>query len=228
MDWLHRQQTLTGLLSTKWDLLKFAAMVFLPVPLVLPLVALPMWRGRKLRGPLLLLGIVWLVTQVTIWNWPHYVAPIAPILLLALVYGLRNLAVFARSRHWQFSPVKLLVAAQVLWFTSAVWNHVREPVAGWQHQRVAMLAHLASQPGSDLVFVEYSPLHHPHREWVYNDANLHKSPVVWAHSMSPAENAELMDYYPNRKVWHLAADLDPPRLMKVNREAKPQLAGSGR
>lgn len=226
MDWLHKQQTFKGLVSTKWELLKFAAMVFLPIPLVLPLVALPMWRGRKLRGPLLMLVAVWLITQVTIWNWPHYIAPIAPVLMLLLVYGLRNLTVFARSRQWQFSPLKWIAVAQVLWFGSAVWSHVNAPVAGWEHQRAAMLKHLVQQPGDDLVLVEYTPLHHPHLEWVYNEADLENAQVVWAHSMSPAENDELIRYYAGRNVWRLAADTDPPRLLKVEQPQGPQLANS--
>jgi len=224
MEWLHRQQTFAGLMSTKWELLKFAAMVFLPLPLVLPLVVMPMWRGRKLRGPLLMLGLVWLITQITIWNWPHYIAPIAPLLMLTLVYGLRNLTVFARSRDWNFSPLRWIAVAQVLCFASAVWTHVNAPIAGWEHQRSAMLKHLVEQPGDDLVLVEYTPLHHPHLEWVYNGADLENADVVWAHSMSAAENAELVDYYAGRNVWRLAADMNPPRLRKVEQPEGAQLA----
>src|SRR5690606_17243007 len=139
-------------------------------------------------------------------------APVAPIVLLAAVYGLRNLRV--ATRQWQWSPLslKLLLAAQAAVFICAAAGWVTEPQAGWHHHKAALEEYLADQPGRHLVFVEYAPQHVPQEEWVYNSADLDEAEVVWAHSMSPEENAELVDYYRDRQVWRVAADLPRPLL----------------
>ncbi len=227
MEWFDKQQTWWGLLETKAGFLYFAMIVLAPFPLLVPLLAYPWWRGRNLRGPLLLLAIVWLVTQLTIWNWPHYIAPIAPVLLLVAVYGLRN--VRAATREWTWSPlaVKLIVAAQVAVFVSSAVAWVTEPAGGWHHYKAAYNAYLEEQPGKHLVLVGYSPMHHPHEEWVYNAADLDGSRVLWAHSMSPTENAELLEYFGDRQVWRLAADLPKPRLARYQQpDSELQLVGA--
>ena len=59
-------------------------------------------------------------------------------------------------------------------------------------------------PQKDLIFVKYSPDHNPHFDWVYNRADINHSEVVWALSLTSAENQKLIDYFPDRKVWQLS------------------------
>jgi len=44
---------------------------------------------------------------------------------------------------------------------------------------------------------------------VYNEADIDRSKLIWAQEMSPAENAELMRYYKDRKVWLVQPDRNP-------------------
>lgn len=212
MDWFDKQQSLAGLAQTKLGFLYYVAMVLMPLPLLAPVALFPWWRGTKLRGPLCVAIATWLVTQVTVWNWPHYIAPVAPVVLLVAVSGLRNLRVLTRHWTWAAATPRLVVYAQAAMFLWAATTWVQEPAGGWHWYRHALAEHLTSQPGRHLVLVEYTPMHEPLEEWVYNQADIDHAKVIWAHAMSPTENAELASYFHDRKIWRLAADLPQPRL----------------
>jgi hypothetical protein len=64
-----------------------------------------------------------------------------------------------------------------------------------------------------LVIVRYSPQHSPHIEYVFNRANIDSSQIVWARDMGEAKNKELLDYYPDRRVWLLQPDAPPLSLI---------------
>jgi hypothetical protein len=73
-------------------------------------------------------------------------------------------------------------------------------------QRDQVLTFLQKQPGQQLVLVRYGPHHHADSEWVYNDANIDQSRIVWAHAMPGGKDDELLRYYPDRRVWILDED----------------------
>jgi hypothetical protein len=79
-------------------------------------------------------------------------------------------------------------------------------VGSWAYRRAEIAANLREKPGLHLVVVRYSPNHVVDQEWVYNDADIDKSKVVWAREMDEAHNRVLLDYFINRKVWLLRAD----------------------
>jgi hypothetical protein len=66
---------------------------------------------------------------------------------------------------------------------------------------------------SHLVIVRYGAEHSVHDEWVYNDADIDNSKVVWAREMDSERNLELMDYFKNRRVWLLQADAKVPDIV---------------
>ena len=72
--------------------------------------------------------------------------------------------------------------------------------------RDQVLTFLDKQPGQQLVLVRYGPHHSVHEEWVYNNANIDTSRIVWARAMPDGQDAELLRYYPNRRVWILDDD----------------------
>jgi hypothetical protein len=73
-------------------------------------------------------------------------------------------------------------------------------------EREQVLSFLRQQPGQALVLVRYGPHHIVHYEWVYNDANIDQSRIVWAHAMPGGKDDELLRYYPDRRVWILDDD----------------------
>jgi len=67
--------------------------------------------------------------------------------------------------------------------------------------RARIVKELNEAGGQHLVFVRFRPQPGFDYDWVYNDADIDRSPIVWARDMDPALNAELMKYYPDRKAW---------------------------
>jgi hypothetical protein len=67
---------------------------------------------------------------------------------------------------------------------------------------------LKQQGGQHLIVVRYGPRHSSHQEWVYNEADIDNSRVVWAREMDPARNRRLLEYFKNRHAWLLDVDDD--------------------
>jgi hypothetical protein len=110
--------------------------------------------------------------------------------------------------------IPLLACAMILLRIAAVEFHVQiEPA--WPRgnlDRAAVAGELARIPGKQLVLVSYSPLHNVDWEWVWNDADIDNSKVVWARVMGSAQNEELLNYFNDRHVWQINGDASPPRL----------------
>ena len=76
---------------------------------------------------------------------------------------------------------------------------------------------LRKSPGNHLIVVRYKQDHDPFTEWVYNDADIDSSKIIWAREMGPSENKKLLDYFNERHAWLLDADDNPPKLMPYAR-----------
>jgi hypothetical protein len=48
--------------------------------------------------------------------------------------------------------------------------------------------------------------------YVYNDANIDASKIVWARDLGPADDAALLAYFKDRRVWLLDAGNREPQL----------------
>ena len=84
-------------------------------------------------------------------------------------------------------------------------DHFGSARAGIEHR-------LETTPGKQLVFVRYSDDHEPSDEWVYNNADLDASKVIWARAMDFESDAELASYYHGRRVWMVLPDERTPLL----------------
>ena len=78
--------------------------------------------------------------------------------------------------------------------------------------RAKAVAQLEAMPGDQLVIVRYNQYHNSDNEWVYNRADIDSAKIVWARDMGDSGNAELIRYFPQRRVWLAEPDLAPPRL----------------
>lgn len=214
---------------------RFYRFFFLPpLYLVLPvfLVTLREWRFAWI---MLALFIFSLGANFYPYFYPHYIAAVTCLFILASVTAVERLARMT-IRGWPAgqhaaSLVVLLCAAHFLfWYGLHAFENeevVRAlaPYETWDlinhgdlEGRRAVNNRLAEVPGKQLVFVRYWP-QHQFKEWVHNAADIDGARVVWARDLGPTENEKLRGYYPDRTIWLLEPDANPPRLSRYSAEA---------
>jgi hypothetical protein len=183
--------------------------------LTIPLFTLP-WtlRDRRIRW-LLIAGAVSIAgTAVVTFFIPHYVAVITAIIIGLVLQGMRHLRVWRpEGRPIGLALVRALVVVSFLLVPVHAWLWARRGPAALESmgpQRARILTKLEALPDRQLVMVRYQSPHDPLQEWVYNNADIDGSKVVWARDMGAAKNQELIDYYKDRKVWLVEPDEKPP------------------
>jgi hypothetical protein len=189
--------------------------------LTLPLLALPRIVGqRKMRLPLLICATTIVGFAVQTWTLPHYFSPTTAALYLLLVQGMRHLWLWKQSRRDSIGQalvrnIPVIACGMILLRVTAVLTHTNiEPA--WPRgnlERARTLAQLQQQPGPQLVIVRYGPHHDVDREWVYNDADIDHSKVVWARDMGKDNNRELLRFFRGRTTWLLDPDSNPSQQM---------------
>jgi len=163
----------------------------------------------------------------------HYVAAATCLFVLVSVRGLRQI----HGLRPEAAQVLLFlcIAHFIFWYGMHVFDtedfsQAVRPYESWDainhgnpERRMAVKEQLAGIPGPVLVFVRYWPQHIFQDEWVYNEADLDRSRVVWARDLGDTENRKLRQYYPSRSVWLLEPDARPPKLAPYD-EVKPEPA----
>ncbi len=139
----------------------------------------------------------------------HYLAAIVCLFILMSVNGLARRGVAARPL------IFLCVAIFVYDYTS--FAMAKTP----PNRRTAVAADVAAVKGRLLIFVRYWPAHHFQEEWVWNEADIDKARVVWARDLGEPENEKLRRYFPDRAVWLLEPDANPPQLTPYIPEPPP-------
>lgn len=185
-------------------------------------------RKRRWRLAVLAVAVCALAIGVVAWRLsPHYAAPLTGPVYLAVVGGLRRMALWRPRRTY---IGELLAAGCVL--SAFAMPGVRAKAPGWGEKVTALevvpwyntytmhlperdrvLAELESKPGKHLALVLYQPGHNVHMEWVYNRADIDASKVVWARfPEDKQQRQELIRYYRGRSVWMIWPDIEPVRL----------------
>jgi hypothetical protein len=188
---------------------------YLGPALTVPLLAL-LWavRQRWAAFALLAVGFLLAVMLTTPPLFPHYVAPITALVFFLVIQSARHFRVWLwRRRHGRATRLRPACAV-LLALVVLVWMYraQREPPPGWGFTRAALRHELTAKGGRHLVIACYDAGHNPSLEWVYNEADIDGSAVVWARDMGAQRNRELIDAYPGRQVWWLRADVRPARL----------------
>jgi hypothetical protein len=216
----EKNRTFSGYLRRAAEKLISWWQFYLGPLLTLPLLAFPaVVRQRKMRLPLVICATMIAGFAVQTWTLPHYFSPATSALYILLVQGMRHL--------WHCSPgrrpigqalvraIPALACAMILLRVTAVLTHTRiEPV--WPRgnlERAALLHQLRQLPGLQLVIVGYGLHHNVDHEWVYNDADIDRSKVVWARDMGKDDNQELLQYFRGRNVWLVEGDNPAPKLL---------------
>jgi hypothetical protein len=188
--------------------------------------------SRNTRLLILTLGCAVLGSLLPIYFDPKYVAASTCVVLGLIMVSLQHI----RKWRWRGKPVGVAFARAVIvipvimfvaraavplmhrplppelpvtWYSPPLYGHI---------DRMSVVAQMGSSD-KELVFVRYGLDHNVGMEWVYNDAEIDHSRVVWARDMGDGMNQELIKYYKERRAWLLEPDHSPPVLLRYKEQA---------
>lgn len=193
---------------------------FLGAALVVPFVAgVRLKTARWTRFAWLSLAVVGVGVLSETYCFPHYLAPVAPVIIYFIVQGLRSWMLSRPAREVASSPRQFLASALVgvacLCVLTAGISRSSISQDAWHLQRADIVRQLQQTAEQDLVLVRYGPGHSVDEEWVHNAADIDSSDVVWARSLSARQNRQLLDYYPSRNAWLWEPDTLPLKLQPL-------------
>ncbi len=176
--------------------------------------SLRQWRFAWAIGTMLLFA---LGTNLYAYFYPQYIAALTCLFVLISVQGLRALGDTPRKL-----AVSLCAASFLFWFglylsgaddllpitAQQSWYYINR---GDSQGRAAAAQKLAQAPGRQLVFVRYAESHR-FAEWIHNDADIDSAQTIWANDLGTEENDKLIHYFPQRTVWLMEPDAQPPAL----------------
>jgi len=180
----------------------------------LALPAIPfLFRKRKTRLLLITFLLVTAGVFAVIWSNAHYAAPLTCVVFALAVQAIRymrNMRIGARSTGVAFARAIVLVL--ILDTGISVARGICDPLL-WPCEgdpsRVAIADKLAHTPGKHLIMVRYEKDNHNiHDEWVYNGAEIDNAKVLWAREVDAEQNAKLVAYFKDRKIWLVTPDSD--------------------
>lgn len=205
-------------------------------PYLLPLYLLALQKIRDIRvlvGGITVVGVC-VISVLTSRGWPHYVAPVLPMMIGLTVVGAIQLSSFklGGSRAGLTALLVLLLLhadyeiRKIAFSATQVFSPVNRPPNELTKTNIDTM--LQQQPGNHLVFVRYLEGHDVGREYVYNRADIPSSKVIWAREMTYEKNKTLCALYPERHLWllHVRTEpiqlesYDPARFPKAQAEAE--------
>jgi hypothetical protein len=203
--------------------IRFFRFFLLPPLYIALLFFLPALREPRYLWASASVAIFALGSNVYPYYYPHYIAAVTCLLVLFSVEGLRRLGGDAMRivallclAHFAFWYGIHLFGDETLFIATGPYESWDFINFGDSEGRIAINRQLAAAPGKQLVFVRFGP-RHLLREWERNEADIDRSRVVWALDRGDEEDAKLMKYYPDRRVWVVEPDATPPKLTEVAR-----------
>lgn len=162
----------------------------------------------------------------------HYFAPISAAMYILLVQGIRHLRFLrVNNRRVGLALARLALLTAAIGFVANVFSLPYQRAIYDREQqrypRARIAREMEARPGKQLVIVHFAEGHDPGDEYVYNRADIDNAKVVWAREFDPEKQKQLLDYYPDRKVWVLDVDASPtPRLYTLQESKKAVLTKS--
>jgi hypothetical protein len=196
----------------------------LPLFLALPFAL----RDRRVRF-LVIEFVVCLAGLFTVvYSLPHYAAPLTCVIYALVVQSVRHLRTLRyRGRATGAALARVAVALLVAGTGVSVYHLATSPVDGWASSAdaggkpgpAAIEQQLRRVEGKHLILARYGASHSPHREWVYNHADIDGSKIVWARELDAEQNTRLLHYFAERKVWLVEPDHVPIKLQPYSGRA---------
>ncbi|MDP9114477.1 MAG: hypothetical protein M3O20_12455, partial [Acidobacteriota bacterium] len=199
-------------------------------------------RTLEEQATVLLLVVMLLMIAPVIAAQPHYVAAFAGVFYLRFLHSVKRLWSW---RQWGKPVGRILASGLLALIFGQLWVNLAGNfgsgkdrdgypfgrdiysrglairTASFAAERYSMLQRLEQLPGRQLVMVRYAPEHDPQNDWVYNEADIDASRVVWAREMGPKQDEPFFEYFYDRKVWLLEPDLSPPKLSRCPGVGQP-------
>jgi hypothetical protein len=220
-----RNATPLGLLKNSTLKLQELWRFYFGPALSVPLIVLPLvWRQRRLRLLVVTAALTLLATLIEVGSSPHYAAAATGCFLAVTVVCFRRLC----ARPWGVrftiaAPAIVVVILGVriglekfhLPFTQRVNYESWCCVQPGNPAKARILKMLDSLGGRHLVLVK--PKADPDNvfQWIYNDADIEASKVIWARDLGPQENVALLGYFHDRTIWSLDPDANPPQAVAL-------------
>jgi hypothetical protein len=213
----------------------YPEVLFTPTLLLLPWILRRRGMPMAIAICMLLLGVQLVETFMS----PAYISPVASLFFLYFVQGLRQMyqcswhgkpsGSFIVRSLFSVYAISLCVAGTLLFRgesrgssansstedmngsnpRSTTNDSQRKLTVDWHRQRAAIETELNQTDGLHLVLVRYRGDHNTHHEWVYNGADIDGAKVVWARETPAEELPQLLEYFSDRKIWLVEADLMP-------------------
>jgi len=200
--------------------------------LTIALVAFPrVIKNRRMRLLLVVVAVTALALELATWTQVHYAAPLTCAILALLLQSMRYL----RLWKWRGRPVGQLlvrvipVGCVLSWALAGPLRLPLNPL--WIRgdvERAAIVRQLEATPGRHLLLVRYDSSHTPHREWVYNRADINQAKIIWAREFDPKDDEQLRKRFKDRSIWIVEPDVSPPRLTAYSPPQEQTSAGLNR
>jgi hypothetical protein len=196
--------------------------------------------SRNSRFLLLVCGATFVGLALPIYLPPaHYSAALTAAVYALLLQAMRSMRLWRPNGQpagkFLVRAVPLICFALLPLRAAASMLHIALPptvIHTWYStdfhnlDRARVLAQLRAEPGRHLAIVRYKPDHEILEEWVYNQADIDGSNVVWARDMGAEKNQELIDYYKDRRVWLVEPDERPVRVTPYSCTSCPSSSGT--
>jgi hypothetical protein len=183
---------------------------FLGPVLTIPLLMIKrVWRRKKM----LLLGAAAGLSAILFESAvsPHYIAPATAVLVAVVVECCRYL------QAPQLLPIAMTLVLTLRIGAQAVGLPYTQKLnfQSWcckvqgDQNKARIAAELKRIPGNHLVFVRAKTDEYNLLQWIYNDADIDASRIVWARDLGLKQNAELARYYEGRQSWMVDPNVEP-------------------
>ncbi|HEY7087018.1 MAG TPA: hypothetical protein VH518_02950 [Tepidisphaeraceae bacterium] len=187
-----------------------------PISTSLLLLALPWaWRWPRARWAVLFtVALPMIHMLITPWMRMQYLAPAAGFYFLVLAMCAREIA--TRLPKYRIGPaiVVVVLASQALAAARQAHYFSTEP-RPLGYARKQIIDRLSLLPGPQLVIVRYVPGPQLMFEWVFNDADIDGSKIVWAREFGQTSIPDLTSYFRGRQSWLLEVAGDRYQLLPL-------------
>ena len=175
-----------------------------------------------------LFGVLALLECLYVFWMPHYIA--GGLILVVVAYAESIVLLSKRfSRPLRsVAPLDLLLLGAIMVLLAL---QVFGVFAGRQKSerymthvgRQRIMERLFAEPGSHLILMDDRPMVERFYTWIYNDADIDHSKVVWARAISPEKDRRLLEYFNGRTLWTVIIAEGEPRLLPLRSSGESDL-----